>query len=304
LGYLDGLQINHRLSADWNWGIFGGFRPGWKNSALQTDNKKYGIYADFSSGSYSNYMFNASIAAAGEYHNSTVSREFLYFRSSILKGSLWNLYQSMEIDINRDWRKEKTGRNITLSSLYLSGYLKFSQFWSGQLTYDNRRNYYQYEYISIADSLFDDAFRQGLRLRINFNPDRNIRLFASGGVRKRTSDVNTTYSYSLGFHARRLILRGLSANVRAGVFSNLYTRGQNYSVRLSGQIGPGRHVSLTWGGQFYSLTQEDNRFDNQWIRLDTGFDLPSGMYISLFYEYDFGYDLKGHRFFAELGYRL
>ena len=94
----------------------------------------------------------------------------------------------MELDINRDWRKERTGNTISLSSLYLSGFLKFSNQWSTQLSYDNRRNYYYYQYISIADSLFDDAFRQGLRLRINMNALKNIRFYLSGGIRKREND--------------------------------------------------------------------------------------------------------------------
>jgi len=46
------------------------------------------------------------------------------------------------------------------------------------------------------------------------------------------------------------------------------------------------------------------KYNNQWIRLDSGFNLPLNMFISLFYEYDFGDDLEGQRIFAELGYRF
>ena len=304
IGYIDGLHFNHNLSINWYWGFMAGFKPEWQFSGFQTVEKKYGLYLGYQNKKNAGIYFNATLAAGGEYHESTVSREFLYFRSNIVSGKSWNIYHSMEIDINREWRKERAGNSISLSSLYISGRLNVSENVSTQLSYDNRRNYYRYEYMSLADSLFDDAFRQGLRLNIHYNPQKNIRISVNGGLRKRENDTQFTYSYGAGTHIRQLLMKTMSFHARLGAFSNIYTRGVNFNLVLNNRFYSTYSVSLNYGKHYYKQILNDLNYQNQWIRLNLGVDILSYLNFSGFYEYDFGDDQNGHRIFTEIGYRF
>ena len=162
----------------------------------------------------------------------------------------------------------------------------------------------RYEYISLADSLFDDAFRQGLRMFIYYRPQKNIRFSLNGGLRKRENDDQTTYSYGASIRVGKLFIPTLAFTGRAGVFSNIYTPGINYSFMLNKRWYPAFSTGINYGAHFYKLILNRLQYQNQWVRLNISLDLLSSLSLSGFYEYDFGDDQKGHHIFAELGYRL
>ncbi|MCB0295568.1 MAG: hypothetical protein KDG51_10115, partial [Calditrichaeota bacterium] len=85
---------------------------------------------------------------------------------------------------------------MVLSNLFISGRYQVSQPLTLGLTFDNRQNYWTYEIQSLADSLFDDALRTGLRANLSLRLPGNTNLFANGGFRKRESDKEATYSYT------------------------------------------------------------------------------------------------------------
>jgi hypothetical protein len=188
--------------------------------------------------------------------------------------------------------------------LYISGQANLSNQVSSRLSYDNRRNYYRYEYMSLADSLFDDAFRQGLRLSINYHPAKNIRLSFDGGLRKREDDSQTTYSYGAGLRVPKFFIKSLSFSTRIASFSNIYTRGINYSFVLRKRFYYSLFLGLNYGAHYYNQILNDQKYNNQWLRFNINFDIIRSISLSSFYEYVFGDDHSGHRIFAELGYRF
>ena len=302
VGYIDGLQLQHNISARWQWGVFAGFQPELVYSRVQTNRRKYGLYLHYVGGKNTAQRFESTFAASGEYEGSTVSRELIYLQSSYYETGCWNLYQSMELDLNRQWRKEKTGKDVSLTSLYLSGQVWLSKGLSATMSYDNRRNYYIYEYRTLADSLFDDAFRQGLRLRFNYRFLKNYRFYLSGGLRQRDAEERLTYSYSGGIFVRNILLRRFSINARAAAFSNVYNRGVTYSVRLYQYLRGGHNLSLAFGANEYRLRNYDSGGLNRWARANILFQLPFNFDINGYYEYDWGSDVNGHRFLTEVGY--
>ena len=304
IGYVDGLQLQHNINRAWHWGVFAGFQPELVYSGFQSERRKYGLYVHFVKGDYGSQRFETTISAAGEYEASTVSRELIYVQTSYSQSGSWSFYQSMELDVNRQRRKEKTGQDVSLSSLYLSGQMWLGEGLSATLSYDNRRNYYIYEYRSLADSLFDDAFRQGLRIRVNYRFLKNYRVYLSGGLRQRESEDRFTYSYSGGLLARNVIIPRLSFNARAAAFSNLYNRGVTYSLRLSQYLRGGHNFSLAYGANEYRLRLYDAGGLNRWARANVHIQLPLRLYLSGYYEYDWGNDLQGYRFMAETGYNF
>ncbi|KAA3659739.1 MAG: hypothetical protein DWQ10_08270, partial [Calditrichaeota bacterium] len=266
VGYIDGAQIQFNATDKLKTGIFAGTQPQWQYSSFQSSMEKYGGYLNYTNGDYGKNRIESTLAAAGEYHNGVVSREFLYLQNSFSGYSRWHFFHSMELDINRDWRKELTRKSVSLSSLYLSFRINLSRRISTTLSYDNRTNYYSYMTRSLADSLFDDAMRQGLRSNLSLKLSKSARLYANVGVRKKESDNAATVSYYCGFNKSNFLLRQMYLNVRISGFSNLYSKGFNPSIRLGKSFRYGHSLYLSYGNYMYALDISNEKRMNQWIR--------------------------------------
>ena len=304
IGYIDGLLIRKGVTGSLQLGAFAGTQPQWQYSDFQTSLQKYGAYLGLAAGDVRSRRLESSLAFAGEYHGGTVSREFVYFRNNLIPFSGWSIYQSAEIDINRDWRKEKAGGNISLTNLYLAARGKLTGWLSAGLSYDTRRNYWTYDTRSVADSLFDDILRRGLRADFSLRPGRNYLIFSNFGYNKRSSDTKATYSYSLGFNNANFILARQFLNLQFAGFSSPFTDGYNYSVKLGRNIRSGDMISVASGSYVYTYGSSSLKRENRWYQLSGRFDLVRRTYGSASYEYDTGDDTKGHRMLAELGYRF
>ena len=304
VGYIDGLLVQHNVAPVFNWGIFAGTQPQWQYSSFQTSLQKYGAFARYEKGDYQNGRFASTLAFAGEYHGATVSRDFIYLQNNYNSGSKWDIYQSLEMDVNTGWRKDRTGSAISLTGLYINGRYHISKNMSSGLSYDNRKNYYTYELRTLADSLFDDAFRQGVRLSYNYRFAKNYRMYLNGGVRSRSANNDYTYSYMAGLTATNLFNSRITATGRFSGFVNFFTQGYSPYFSLSKYFWGGHLVRLGYGGYFYTINATNNSHLNQHVNLDTQFELPWGLYLGANYEYDWGDDTKGHRLFSDLGIRF
>lgn len=172
------------------------------------------------------------------------------------------------------------------------------------MSYDNRKNYYTYELRTLADSLFDDAFRQGLRASVNVRFTKDLRLFANSGIRDRGDNSPLTYSYMGGFNWSDLFDQRITMSIRAAGFSNLYTEGLNPSLTFSKYFRDGHSVGIGYGNYSYMLKVNKQDRLNHWLRLDGQVELPLHMFLSSDLEYDWGDDSEGFRVFAEIGYRF
>jgi hypothetical protein len=304
VGYIDGLQLQHNINRKLRWGVFAGAQPQWQYADIRTDIQKCGLFTNYISGEYSGSRLENTLAIVGEYHGSTVSREFMYLQNSYYSGNRWNIFQSAEIDLNRGWRKDKSGQTLSLTGFYISGYYAISSRFSLSMNYDNRKNYFTYELRSIADSLFDAAFRQGLRAAFNMHAFKNTRVSLNFGMRDRENDSQYSYSYGLNLIHNNLLLKGLTLNMRLSGFHNLYTIGYNPSLLLSKYFRGGHSITTGYGNYFYTLDRANTNRINHWARMSSQLELPLRMYLSGQYEYNWGDDRMGHLILAELGYRL
>ncbi len=304
IGYIDGALVQMNLNGKMKTGIFAGTQPQWQFSNFQTSMEKYGGFLNYTSGTYSGRRFESTLAAAGEYHGATVSREFLYWQNSYSSNQRWNFYQSMELDINRAWRKNLVQRNFSLSSFYFSARLRISRSATTSLSYDNRKNHYSYETRSLADSLFDDAFRHGVRSTFSLRLNKTMRFYTNVGIRKRTSDKAATVSYSGSLNKYNFIFRRLNLNLRFSGFSNLYARGFNPSVRLGKSFRQGHTLNVSYGNYNYILDSTNKNRFNQWMRIDALFELKYHLFLSGEFGYNWGDDSIDQRILTELGYRF
>ena len=304
VGYIDGALIQWQMKRNWFIGGFGGTQPNWRTSNWQTEIQKYGVYARFVQGSFGANREAFTIAASGEYHGTTVSREFLFFRGSYNHGRRWNIYQQTELDINRNWRKERMGHLVSLTGLYVNGRYNFNKDISLSLGYDNRKNYYSYETRTIADSLFDTAVRQGIRFSGFARLFNNYRLAIYFGIRDRQTDARFSYNYGFNLNKRRFLGLGNALFLNVSGFDNLFANGINPLLRLSHRFDSRYYLSLIYGGYYYKFKDNTAHRLDQWLRLNTQADLPRRMYASFSYQYDWGNDIPGQRIFFEFGYRF
>ncbi len=303
VGYIDGLQLQQNVSENFRYGLFAGTQPQWQYSSVQTSLQKYGAYLNFSNGDYSIGRYEGTLAAAGEYHGATVSREFLYVQNSY-NTSRFNIYQSADVDINRDWRKERAGESVSLTNLYVYSNYRITADFAMGLSYDNRKNYYTYEIRSLADSLFDDAMRQGFRGTVRLKLPGRIHVFGNAGLRTVDSDQKNALSYALGINKYDLTPLRLFTGLYASSFSNHYSDGYHGSLRLGKTFRAGHDAELAFGTYAYNLRTTKSSRRNQWLRFNFSLHLPVSLYLTEQYEYSWGNDAEGHRFYTELGYRF
>lgn len=304
IGYIDGLLLKLRLSKAARFGLFAGTQPEWQYSRFQTSIQKYGGFLSYETGSYQTQRLQSTIAFAGEYHHSTVSREFVYIRNSYNWRSRFNFFQSAEVDVNRNWRKARAGQSFSLTSLFVSVNFRVNRALNLGLSYDNRKNYRTFETRSILDSLFDDVLRQGLRANINLRVTHTTTFFSNFGVRKRKTDSQSTYSWSAGASQRNLLKTGLFLRGRFSGFSNLTTDGNQVSASVSKYITRQNYLTVGYGRYFYRISLNNDHRSNQWVRTSAFIALPQKTFLSAEVEFNNGNDFKGTRYFLEVGIRF
>jgi hypothetical protein len=302
VGYIDGALLQKSLSSRFQIGGFGGTQPQWQYSDFQTSIQKYGAFLGYANGDIKKSRLESTLALAGEYHGSTVSREFIFLRNNLNLSNHWSFFQSSEIDINRGWRKEKSGKSLAISNMFISGRGQLNKKISAGLSLDNRKNYWTYEIKSIADSLFDDILRRGLRADLSLKPGHGYFISPNFGYNKRSGDSKATISYGLSANKANFFLTSQFVNLQYSGFSGPFTDGYNYSLR-SGRYFRSNMISLGYGAYIYQFNSGNSR-NNQWVQINFQFDLITSSFISATYEYDTGDDAKGNRIFGELGYRF
>jgi hypothetical protein len=304
VGYVDGVLMTHRMKNGFRSGFLAGTRPDWETSDFQTDILKYGVFAAFERGDRAARRFEARVAAVGEYHESTVSREFLYLRSSYHHERMLDVYGTAELDLNTDWREDRAGESLSLSALFLRLRYRASDAVTLGMGYDTRKNYLTYESRSIPDSLFVDAARQGANVSIDANLPGKARIHVDFGSRSiDVGDEDGTTHYTIEGSKRDVLGTGVTPSLRLSGFMSPYAQGTNPSIRLRRTFRGGHSMRLGYGGYWYSIDRGPDRL-NQWLRLGGQAQLPARFYASCEYQYDWGDDSEGHRLFGEVGYRF
>ena len=113
-------MLEGRVKDSFGLGAFVGTQPEWYSVDFQTTLQKYGILGTFMTDDGKKLFLKSTLALLGEYHSSTVSRECIHMRNDVRLGRHFRFYQSAALDLNRNWRKEKTEQSFTLSHLYAS----------------------------------------------------------------------------------------------------------------------------------------------------------------------------------------
>lgn len=250
LGYLDGGYAALRIHPRVRLGLAGGMDPKMEDSSLQPNQQKYGVFVTYERGSYDKRRLATTVALSGSYQEGTIDREFGYVQNMLSFGRRLSLYHSMEVDVNRGWRKTAAGNRVSFSNAYFTTNVALSQWLNVDMSYDARRNIRDYHTHDSADSLFDDALSTGYGASASLSMPGNVRLRARAGVRRRTSDDHSNRNGSISLHVRSFPARGHSVSARLSVSETPYVTGYRPTLayrfpimrRTRVNMGAGRYI--------------------------------------------------------------
>jgi hypothetical protein len=263
-----------------------------------------GGYLNLVLGDHPGFLMDQTFAAVGEYHDRTVNRNYILSQGRMNFTPRWGIYHTAELDINNDWRKEKSGKTVSLSSLYINSFHNINSRLRVGVSYDNRQNYWRYELRTLVDSLFDDRTRQGARTRLDITLPQNFRMGGSVGFNKRSGDDQPTYTYSGELTKYGLWGGKISSSVYASGFDGPFERGINYSLRLGFNSFHNGQYGLILGRYLYKPSSSGEYRTNQWAELRGDYDISNNYFMGAAFQFDDGDDIKGWRAQGEIGYRF
>jgi hypothetical protein len=304
IGDLDGVSVGYHVSDQISWGAFGGTQPDLRTSEIETQTTKFGLFSGYETDKISALHLNATLALAGEYHQGIVSREFIYEQINLTTDSRFSVYQSGELNINRGWKKNAEGKSLELSSLMLNLRYTPTSILTATINYDNRTNIRTFETRAVPDTLFDNELQQGLQAGLECRPVQSVTVDASGGMRKKTNESQTTKTSSLGLMARNLLQSEIFATLRINTFRNTYSSGFQPSLNLSRTLLPSLDGALQIGQDHYDLKLAETKVRSNWLKVSANYMITRSFFTSAYTEFYRGGNLNSNRFYVELGIRL
>lgn len=295
IGRLDGASFEYRISEPVRIGVFGGANSQWQYAENRPNLQTYGVYAGYRRGSARDLLLDQTFSVVGQYHDGVASREVLFAQGRITRNGRWNLSHSIEVDVNRGWRRNEDNQAISLSTIYAQGRVNLSRSVTASLSYDTRKSFRTYETRDVADSIFDDRVRQGIRAQVEFALPEGIVLSAGAGVRSVAEESDRTISYNGVVRKQGLVNQKSSLNVQGVVFESDATRGYNLNASLGQGIRQRDWISL--GAGLYSYTLEGSSVDrlNRKVDLTVRVGITQALAINVLGQLSGGDDTRGHR---------
>jgi hypothetical protein len=309
IGYLDGALARYRPSGGVQVGVFGGRVADIEGLGWNGTGSKYGAFVRLAPGGrYVTRGYDATLAYVRENADGDVSREYLSLESFFGSGSRWSLSERAELDLNRGWRQDLTGKSYQLSNISLASNVRLAPDSWLVVSYDGRRNYRYHQNRVVPEEVFDDLLHQGLRAGLTLAKPGGFGASAGFGMslkekdpRHPELDVANAYSFNAGIRDASLFGTGLSFGLDGSGFTNGYADGGLVTARLGWRAAVGHTVDLSYGYSLYRVAETQQHRTTQWLRVVGRGQLTRRFYVLGDFEYDTGDDLKGPRIFLELG---
>jgi len=297
-GALDGVLIGLRLG-ETELGAYYGAMPDWSAEGIADRGDRGGLYLRqrLSAAQW-------SLEAVSERLDGASSRDYLLAGSSWQRGA-WTLRERVELDWNRDWRRERAADALQLSALNAGADWRPRADFGLGLRVDRRTTILDGEQRSLPDSLFQDARSSGSSLNLSWRPAglSSLRLGARGGWRERRGDAQGTTSWGLDLGIDPPALRSLHLDLRVNGFDGEAASGLHPSAELRRRFPAGHELGLAGGAYLYTPQDLEAR-RNHWLRADLRLALPARSWLALAIEADSGDDQRGRHLGAELGRRF
>lgn len=309
VGYLDGALARYRPAGGVQVGAFAGRVAEVEGLGWNGTGSKYGAFVRLAPGGrYSTGGYDATLAYVREDADGDVSREYLSLESFFRSGSRWSLSERAELDLNRGWRQDLTGKSYQLSNISLAGNVRLATYSWVVVSYDGRRSYRYYRNRIVPEEVFDDLLHQGLRAAVSVAKPGGFGASLGLGAslkqkdpRHPELDVANAYSFNAGLRHANVFGSGLSFGLDGSGFTNGYADGGLVTARLGWRAIAGHTLDVSYGYSLYRVAETEQDRTTQWLRFVGRGELTRRLYVLGDVEYDTGDDLKGPRVFLELG---
>lgn len=298
IGFVDGILLAKRISSAVTTGVVVGFEPDWVTTDISFDRKKAGLFVRYEQFDQTAIRYRFQGALVGSYYKSNASREFLSLNNSLSYNKL-QLYNSMEVDMYRSWRKEITGKSFSLTNLYLTLRYQVINALSVYASYDRRENIWYYETLVSEDSLFDDVTNQGLKAGYTLKLTKTIRMNGYGGVRFRDGSVDDNKYGSVSLMISRFPKRSNSTALRFSYVKTEFTTGYRPSVMFRFPLTKAVRMTLTNTMYHYSGAGLSRTY--YYIDLNGNYYSRSDYFISGSYRQYISEENKSGQLYFEIG---
>jgi len=302
IGYIDGFMVSRKSSDAFRIGGFGGAQPEWQYASFQTSLQKYGLFISRVPDRGKGMRLESTLAMVGEYHSSDISREFIHIRNLLENERGFNIYQSADIDINRSWRHDKAKELIALTSFYVSARYRFGPRINAMISFDSRKGYWNYDQKSIADSLFDDLSRRGLRATLDVRLPANFGVVTNFGLRNSERFSETASSYSINVSKGNFTKAKIRLDIGAAGFTGQYSDGLRLSYDLGKYFRHGDYLGIGYGLYRYTYKSIDAVRSSRWFEGRWIVRLSDKIMFSGELQRSMGDDIEGLTVMGDIGY--
>lgn len=298
MGYLDGVVGQARPAPGVHVGAFYGRTPDALDVGVPTG-AKYGAFVRFTrqgGGSPGELVFSGARELAG----SEISREYVGQQAQLRTGNVW-LYERVEIDLNRGWRLERTGKAVDVSEARALLTWRASPAADVSVSYDRSRNYWSALNRGVSTDLFDRRLRQSVRADVQVSRPGGMGVWVGASARAEEGTEELSYAGHAGLRSPRLA--SLSLSVEGSWFSSPSTRGAVLTARAGRSLRGGHRLDFSYTANRYQSGGAGWRM-SQWLRASgyaQGFGRAFGR---VDFEYALQDPLPGVRGLVEVGYRF
>lgn len=302
VGYVDGGYLAHQISSHFKLGLAGGTVPDRLTSEPDFDRRKIGFFASYETGTYSTTRLAFTAALSTEYDKETVSRDFLYLQGTYSKNGLLSLYQSVEIDLNRDWRYEMAGERFTFTNYYANARVNITSKASVFASYDARKNIRYIEIMDTPDSLFNDDVHQGVKAGLNWHLTDRLYFRGYAGMRFREGLSDDNQFVSATVRVNRFPKPRHSISLSMHIVETQFTTGYRPMLSYRFPVARKLTLNLTGSGYIYKTGSRTTKYYYGDIR--TSYNFGRRYYLSGNIRQYFDSELEAIELRAELGIRL
>ena len=298
MGYLDGILAQGQAAPGVYVGGFLGRTPDALDVGVPTG-AKYGAFVRFSSpraGSPGELVFSGAREMAG----GEVSREYIGQQGQLRHGNVW-LYERVEIDVNRGWRRDRAGTAFDMSEARALMTWRASADTDFSVSYDRSRNYWTALNRGISSDVFDRRLRQSVRADLQLSRPGGLGFWVGGSARAEEGTESLSYAGHAGVRSPRFA--SLALSVEGSWFSSLSTRGAILTARAGRSLRGGHRFDLSYTASRYESGGAGWNM-SQWVRASAYGHAFGGAFGRFDLECAVQDPRPGLRGLVELGYRF
>jgi hypothetical protein len=286
IGPIDGLQTEKSFGNVYVGSILG-FKPDISDFGFNKDLLEYGGYIGYGL-SHEKVYSQSTIGFLEQKNKGFIDRRYAYLQHSSTLNNNVNIFASGELDLYEKINGTSTN-HLRLSNFYSSLRIRAHKRVSVTLSYDTRRRIILYETFrtEIERLLADDEARQGIRLRISYNP---IKYLNSGfaftrrfqiDAKNRSNNLNGYIS-----HSKMPLLQGrvsFNYNRNQSNYANSVILSLRHSRTLIHQIV---EADFYYRYTNYDYFESDTKLIQQFYGLGFTFRIDKQFVFSLLGEYN------------------